>query len=428
MGFAEGFAAGIAVGKKKWRGGGSGDDDEPSYLDDPDYALYQSLPRPTKNQMIFLFRAYRDNVTAGMFFRLNQYSGVSKPGIIFNMIIDWGDGTTTGTLDPSANHWEMIQTKDDGAKHTYEKAGDYVVTVTNYSTKSTPMIVSYREYWVAFGSDVHACKESGGVISSGRTIATKVGEEITANFSGSLFKSKYLEFFDDRIFQDDYDFDGLINLVRVDFQGETKPKILSNGKFSDFYNLDFSNIVPMFSEVEEISGKSLQYLFVPRCALSLPKCKKISEESVYSAQFKRIDLPVCEEILDRSVSGNNFVDEIELPMCEKILGYGLSNLTSLKSASLPRCKDLQGFSSTPKLVEANLPECVSINNSLSYCFRLERVSAPKCTSVINSFVNCFSLSDVTFAENCEFDNLSFAQNTLLDPRPNLDEIIDAENQ
>lgn len=171
MSFSAGFAAGLAVGKKKWGdGSGGGDDKYDYYTDDPDWELFKNTPEPSDNQFIFAIRiidpSYRK---AGSYYTdwyvtdtvdgHDIYAAVSETKVDCNVKInlpnhsnyfddpdmwefpsyeiDWGDGTVTsfeggvGRLSPNylgADGYDGgINTT---SSHVYSEKGTYIVTCT----------------------------------------------------------------------------------------------------------------------------------------------------------------------------------------------------------------------------------------------------------------------------------------------------------
>lgn len=304
MGFAEGFAAGIAVGKKKWQGGGSGDD-EPSYLSDPDYALYMALPRSKRNQAIELVRITEDNTGASLTGSVNTQV---SPLTDVHVTADWGDGiTTSGTYESVGDNRYKWVTEP----HVYEKKGDYIITFTDESIDhgSTTFLASYSYSGTYPNISLRAY-----------TVAIKIGEDFAYQQHLDTVRyitlpSKFAEFYDDRILFNH----GIYNsayLLHVDYVAATKPTKLNYNAFGTLPYMDFTNIIPMLSDVEELGSGSLSRVYNLRGTLTLPKCKKLYNNFEYTG-IQKLILPECEEI---SSSGNyNYsLEEINCPACTSV--------------------------------------------------------------------------------------------------------------
>ena len=87
MSFAAGFAAGVAVAKKKFGGGGG---DKPEH--DWDYQKWLDLPEPNDNQAVFLIQAADGFLNCRFYIGYNDYdSSLTEDGFSIN----WGDGSDT---------------------------------------------------------------------------------------------------------------------------------------------------------------------------------------------------------------------------------------------------------------------------------------------------------------------------------------------
>ena len=95
--------------------GDSGGGDEK----DADYAKWESLTEPEKNQFIMVVRVFNtDNRTATLLVqRSSYYNNINRT--FYNWTVDWGDGVIENIDATSKNSFN----------HTYTILGDYVVTV-----------------------------------------------------------------------------------------------------------------------------------------------------------------------------------------------------------------------------------------------------------------------------------------------------------
>lgn len=137
MSFSAGFAAGLAVGKKKW--GGGDDDWQP-----PDWWI--EVPEPEPYEMYFLVLVFYppENVQ----FVLSNPVNVNTGG--GNVKIDWGDGTV---YDSAGGYWSLTN-----LSHKYNAEGQYLVKVT--TTDESRFFQEFRY---------------------GRTLIAKIGSEIILN-------------------------------------------------------------------------------------------------------------------------------------------------------------------------------------------------------------------------------------------------------
>lgn len=136
MSFSAGFAAGLAVGKKKW--GGGDDDWQP-----PDWWI--EVPEPEPYEMYFLVLVFYppENVQ----FVLSNPVNVNTGG--GNVKIDWGDGTV---YDSAGGYWSLTN-----LSHKYNAEGggstqnpfwnkNYLfLAVINCKNGGLPRINAFRE-------------------------------------------------------------------------------------------------------------------------------------------------------------------------------------------------------------------------------------------------------------------------------------------
>lgn len=307
MSFAAGFAAGIAVAKKKFGGGGSGG----GYVNnDPDYALYKALPEPAANQAVILIRiadTTQQNYVSVHYDPEIPHEDISEGG---EGTVDWGDGTSEG-----------IGTKWSGY-HAYPTPGDYVITVTDNSGGKIESVCSYRRR------------------NYGYPIALKVGESLVyddglgSKYINSSSGFKYIQFASDYFWKNGFVFNGATILTRIDFLSSTKPDRLLNNQFNGCNALDFENLLPLFSEVTEIGNYALNSCCNLK-KLSLPKCTKVGNSSIYQCySLTYVDLPLCTEIGNNAVSYNYALRDANLPLCASVGNSSLAYNYSLNKVTL----------------------------------------------------------------------------------------------
>lgn len=305
MDFATGFATGFAMGKKMFEGGGGGND----YINnDPDYALYKAMPDPDTNQLTILIRVAEGNTLVDCIsaYYVPEAENISDD----EAIIDWGDGTTSG-----------IGVALPRGAHTYSTAGDYIITVTIKSEK----IYSIKYYDFEHKS---------------YTIALKIGSSVRYDDSGTdkriATKFKYIQFSADYFWKDNFIFDTgrLTQLARVDFLGGYKPKKIADNVFNGCYALDFHNLMPLFSEVEEVGNNTFMYCYNLK-RISLPNCLKVGNFTIYQCHsLEYVDIPKCTEIGERSIYINYALKEVNIPMCNTVGTYGLAYNTILSKINI----------------------------------------------------------------------------------------------
>lgn len=307
MDFATGFAAGVAFAKKMFEGGGGG-----SYVNnDPDYALYKSLPEPAANQAVILLRIA--NVVQQNYISVHYDSEIPDEDISEGGegTVDWGDGTSEG-----------IGTKWSGGVHAYPTPGDYIITVTDNSGGKIESVCcrKWRNY--------------------GYPIALKVGESLVyddglgSKYINSSSGFKYIQFASDYFWENGFVFNGAQQLTRVDFLGNTNPDRLLSYQFDGCNALDFENLLPLFSKVTEIENYTLNSCYNLK-KLNLPKCVKVGDRSIYQCHsLTDVNLPLCTEIGSYAVASNNALREVNMPLCASVGNNGLAYNYSLKKVTV----------------------------------------------------------------------------------------------
>lgn len=361
MSFDDGFILGLSLGS----GGGSGDDDKPAYLNDPDYALYQELPEPAENQFVGLIRMADDNST------------------IYPLSVSWNSGTETdvtyGTIDYGDGTTEKVTT--DSITHTYSKKGDYTIIFTDLSSGLIANVgfnISNKSY----------------------IIAVKVGTDKYTESIGSRIINfpKYLQIDSECFFTKGYSFSDT-SLCKIDFLGDYKPTVINDNTFHSCNSLDFSNLQDIFSEVTEAGNGSFS------------TCH----------QMKKISLPKCTKLGTGSFSDCYSLEEIDLSSYEIIPNSCFLNCRSLKSVKLSICTEIgeRAFQYCYSLKNANAPKCTKIGFSAFFQdTTLTEIKAPQCLEVGGQgFALCNSLLVAEFAENCTFGTNAFSSKCLI-PAPN----------
>lgn len=307
MDFAAGFAAGFAMAKKMFQGGGGG-----GYVNnDPDYALYKALPEPAANQAVILIRIA--DTTQQDYISVHYYPEIPSEGISEGGegTVDWGDGTSEG-----------IGTKWSGGCHAHPTPGDYVITVTDNSGGKIESVCCRK--WRNYGYPI-AMKVGASLVYDdylgGKTINS------SSNF-------KYIQFASDYIWENGFVFNGAPALTRIDFLVNAKPSKLANYQFYNCNALDFENLLHLISDVTEIGNDALNSCYNLK-KLNLPKCVKVGDRSIYQCHsLTHVDLPLCTEVGSYAVAYNYALREVNMPLCASVGDNGLTSNNSLNKVTL----------------------------------------------------------------------------------------------
>lgn len=336
MSFAEGFAVGMLLGS----GGGSGDDDIPSYLDDPDYALYQALPEPADNQFILLIRITDASSSRGVSIQFGYTEGFSSDDMDDSaVIIDWGDGS----VSPLWN----------GNDHKYGANGDYTITVTD----NTGGRLFLGESSASGYQEPVAAKIGKDLLysSSGRIYGLLNGSIFYGGLSGTNLK--YIKLNSDELCRTGFVVMSSQRLIHIDFDGSLGELESLNYNFNNLNALYFDNFDSFFSKIKEISdGVNYRQCF----------------SNCYN--LKKLELPNCKKIGNNNIPGGyNSLEEVVLPNCEEIGANVFTSLYGLKKISLPKCKTIGdgSFYSCYNLIGVEINEsCTYGNDVFKHCWLL----------------------------------------------------------
>ena len=282
MSFDDGFILGLSLG-----GGGGGS----SYVNnDPDYALYKSLPEPAANQAVILIRIA--NVVQHNYISVHYDPEIPDEDITENEgTVDWGDGQTSNIgNNPSVYTY-----------HSYSEPGDYIITVTDNSGGKIESVCSRKKTNYAY------------------PIAMKVGASLVyddglgSKYINSTSDFKYIQFASGYIWENGFVFNGSQKLTRLDFLGNTKPYELINNLFRSCNALDFDNLMPMFADVIAVGNYSIYQCYNLK-KLDLPNCASVGNYSVYQCYaLKEVNLPLCTSVGQNSLSYNYALNKAILP-------------------------------------------------------------------------------------------------------------------
>ena len=293
MSFAAGFAAGIAVAKKKFGGGGSGEwtppADWPVVPDPGDYEIYFLIEALTANQVFSFVLA--DPLTA------NTGCG--------NLTIDWGDENVVSLTD---GEWDI-----NSLYHNYENVGKYIVKISatatscffqyiNQAYEKSILLMAKLGYEIVInnGSDSHT---QGGFRSQYRVQYVKLGGKGGLTRQGTFGQTYALH--------------------KVDIT--IPPTTIPPSTFSNAYSLKEFD----FSEVTEISNDGFSNSGFTK--LYMPKCTSVGMRGISScAALHEVDLPLVTSIGDNGMSNNIFLKSVNAPLCMSIGKNGLYSGYSLK--------------------------------------------------------------------------------------------------
>jgi len=363
MSYDDGLITGLLLGS----GGGSGDDDEPLYLSDPDYALYQALPEPAENQIVGLIRVSGNGEEI---YLLDITGWISENGVVYGTI-DYGDGT----VQDITSNWSYNRS------HVYAEKGDYTVVFTDNSNGVISHVYFRRTAPKSY------------------PIAVKIGANaVYLNFEYSIALLKYIEFNSGYFFENNGRFSATM-LHRIDFLSDYKPTVIADDTFSACNSLDFSNLQDFFSEVTDVGKNAFANCF----------------------QMKKISLPKCTKLGTSTFSNCYNLEEIDLSSYEFIPNYCFASCNSLKNVNLSICTEIseRAFQYCYSLKNANAPKCTKIGNSAFFQNQtLTEINAPQCTEVgSQGFSGCTNLVTANFAEECSFGNNAFSYCQSLIPAP-----------
>lgn len=198
---------------------------------DSDYEKWLALPEPADNQAVFLVRMVESLQYVITFPGYDVYAEIGYS-------IDWGDGIT-----------ETFATSVTSPRHTYESAGEYVITLTNiYGGNLYPSAKSAWLIMAKYGSNIHPNKPQ------------------YSNVFASCTRLRYIRLPSDTSFYNNYFYD--CNCLRkIEFNGaiSTLYQYMFNGCCElDFTQIKFENIeaVPTYCFTECYQLKEISF---PNC-------------------------------------------------------------------------------------------------------------------------------------------------------------------
>lgn len=326
MGFATGFAAGLAVGKKKW-GGTPSEEWQP-----PDDWL--EVPEPGEWEANFLIEIR--NIPTFCIRLFHPKTGYGGYG---NVTVDWGDGTVETYEGQSANG--IGPRRSDYHSHTYSEPGQYVVKVL------TDELSCF----------LNRVRDENRNSTSINLLIAKTGKNI-----------RLVNVPDDpsgwRTSDGTFGFNYRLQWVKINGSSQMQSYGFSN--CMSLRRLDLSE--PM----TEIPNQCFALAFVPS-NFDFSKIQKIDEYGFAQAILpSKIILLECVEIGNRSFNVSA-IEEISAPKCAKISDYAFPSNRCLKIFYAPLCASTGNYSFQDcwglEIVEFS-DDCTFGTNCFQNCYSL----------------------------------------------------------
>ena len=342
--FEDGMAVGLAIGRKKFSGGGGGDTPKDEKWEYPSDWL--PLPEVGENEVAALFFAPADvGDNAAVRFNCSNYPDS----------VDWGD--------PNGDNTNNI-------RHVYafERGTPYSDKVSMFVLKAHfPQNVNFG-YFMTGAGYMAACAVNGSAIDP------SVRESSIHDSPNKCLQ--YIKITGDMTNFDKRNFiSSFPSLRRVDF--EKSPTHLTNSMFYRCYNLTPANM-PDLSAVKSVGDNCFQ------------DCSSLSE----------IKLPALTTAGEWFCSGCYGLKNAYLPALETIGNYGFSYCQSLCDADFPQLTtagdDFLG-NNNYSLKNLSLPKLQTVGDSSFYgCYALETADLRSLTTVTNNKIgyDCYSLREL----------------------------------
>lgn len=268
MGFATGFAAGLAVGKKKWSGAPSPDWQPPE--------SWIEVPEPGPWEVYCLV-----DICLKLEFGLEFRNPVRTQSVIGNITVDWGDGNIE-----SYEGDNMYSPKE--IKHLYEAEGQYLIKTT----------VDGQSCLFSITSDYGTRPEIAKAL-----LIAKLGENICLDYHGGNYR--HGNNFNDHKKLRMVKINGNTPLTHNCFYYCTSlnkiemkypPVLIPRNCFSGNYCLSENGID--LSKVTEIGEYAFDYCYSLK-KLNLPNCTNIKESAFLSCYpLQSVYAPLCTNLGD----------------------------------------------------------------------------------------------------------------------------------
>lgn len=283
MSFSAGFAAGLAVGRKKWGDAGGGDDWQP-----PEWWI--PVPEPEDYDIYALIIIKKDLDEFGI--QIVNDKSVSNVGVL---MCDWGDGITESAADTSY------------LTHTYNKSGQYLVHFIGNIDKCF-----WRAVYPAYNRPMQIAK-------SGSKILLCTQEFDDRNYFSYLIAGnrslKYFETKNENAIPISNSFTSCVALEKLIYP--KKINKIGLNMFADCYGINGLDL----SEVEEIKSYGLS------------NCYKL----------KKIDIPKCNIIESYAVSSCYGLTKVYALQCTYIGKHAFADCNNLTYIYAPKCTHIDDF-------------------------------------------------------------------------------------
>lgn len=245
---------------------GGGDDD------DADFLIWQSLPEPAENQVIFVVRAY--NISTG---GVNSgdciYIGGNADGSdIWN--VDWGDGTS------EIVHYTQTW-------HRYAETGTYIITCTALTDDKRDMMYSYGGRLLYYTKNILVMAKYGA-----QTVCSIDGNTSTYN---EYYYLKYFKHCGSPQLRNDF-FNNCYALKTAEFS--TPLSIIYDNMFRHCHSLKKFD----FSVAVIIPPSAFEYCCNLK-AINAPQCTTVGQDSFYQNYgLRNVNMPLCTNVGAHSFS------------------------------------------------------------------------------------------------------------------------------
>lgn len=385
MSFSAGFAAGLAVGKKKWGNGGGGDDWQP-WVRPSDWCI---LPEPQENQIIFLASSWGAS-TGASYFGANEDNNVSVTILetlpdSFSATVDWGDGNTS-VLEKNGNRISWRNSNG------FNKTAMYEHTVTETVTDA-PI-----NYYIYYDKDGKRHWNSGGTVLNDGTRVFIV--TITVSNPELVSISNYckwypLEIHIGRNIDLDWSSGGARLLQHVKCFGWQPQNNKEGDLFSSAWALRKISATEPFTEIPDRDKFNPSGLFWEMDFSEVTRIGKrafLPNSSYTDMGYGNpiVDLPKCIEIADEAFAQNGYITEINAPLVKKIGNQAFKTCNSLRKINIDSVEEIGNncFEYCTKLEELNAPNLVSIGqNGLANCYNLEKFVPNNNLDLSNAYTN-----------------------------------------
>lgn len=289
MGFASGFAAGLAVGKKKCGGSGGGEDWQP-----PDWWL--DVPEPNDYEIYLLV----DILTVGVPYHKYEKILVNvcrpKDANTGNgaLSVDWGDGTSetyAGTDWEEPIDWKEVW---GSISHSYSDTGQYLIKIT---TTEQSCFLSY-------------------ITEELSLLIAKLGDKIIVNNDEASGQNFYTQ----------NAFRGKKRLHWVQFNGTG--------------GLPNKNAFAVCHALRKVDIK-IPPKIIPVASFQECRCLKkfdfseaeiVERHAFQNSGFKKLEFPKCTSIGDYGAVNCYSLEEMYAPLCSSVGDEGVSQCYKLSKA------------------------------------------------------------------------------------------------